>query len=502
MDLSRIYQINNLVYPDYILCHNCSFEFKLPESEDFQYEFVFFYYDPDDWFVPIGELIRRNGIFVKDINIPYTPESPCWTRSGEVILSFRNVDLAYNSTFCCKNFEAITLTTLAQTKTTSDILLSSTSTLPSPSSLLPTNNPNLNLSGTQCSTKTSEAWLDIIFVIDTAAAMSHLKLKKLSGEIATTLQYFTFDQNGDHTIRAALVIYGSNITTLFEFNNVTTFSQFEIALFSLFNHYNPYDSGSNVYGALDAAYKLLQAQKSHRLPVIVLASATYSSTGFQGAPEISQFIKSNGTSIMVINFDSENPDLTKALQIIASPGYNYVSTEQDLYITLVYAFTQINCICPLHSKQFRIFNPSSNNYTNFADCLYGVNGDISPIYANILCSPGTLVSIRNPEIFDFITDEILPYDLLKVKKFSIGLHKSDSDGLWKWWNYDGSETPLGEYPSMSTTPDPSDNYGYMWNYKGFQWKLQTANNLPLPYICQIKACDAENICDLTSVKMN
>uniref|UniRef100_A0A914Y4Z1 Uncharacterized protein n=1 Tax=Panagrolaimus superbus TaxID=310955 RepID=A0A914Y4Z1_9BILA len=92
--------------------------------------------------------------------------------------------------------------------------------------------------------------------------------------------------------------------------------------------------------ALDAAYRLLQIEKSHRMPLIVLVSATYNASGFQGTSDLSKNIKGNGTNIVVINFAPENNDLTNALQNIVSPGYYYVSTQQDLYVTIEYAFTQ------------------------------------------------------------------------------------------------------------------------------------------------------------------
>uniref|UniRef100_A0A914P8D5 VWFA domain-containing protein n=1 Tax=Panagrolaimus davidi TaxID=227884 RepID=A0A914P8D5_9BILA len=360
-----------------------------------------------------------------------------------------------------------------------------------------------NTYGTLCSTKTSQAWLDIIFIIDTATSMSIRKLQQLSGELATILKDFNFNQNGDHTIRAGIIIYSSTFTTLFELNNITNFAGFEKVLISLSKYYDAHDFESNVYGALDAGYRLLQIQKSHRVPLIVLVSATYNALGFKGTSQLSKSIKGNGTNIVAINFAPENSDLAIALQNIVSPTYYYVSTQDDLDANLRYAFTQLNCICPSDYKQFRLFNPAWNNYTNFADCLSGVPGETDPLIANTICNAngGILLSLTNFQIFNFTTDIVIPYDLKGVKKFSIGLHKSDFDGQWKWWNYDGSETVMGDYPTMSN-PDPNDNYGYMWNYKGLNWKLQTGNEVPLPYICQYKACDAENFCENLKFSQN
>uniref|UniRef100_A0A914PE40 C-type lectin domain-containing protein n=1 Tax=Panagrolaimus davidi TaxID=227884 RepID=A0A914PE40_9BILA len=137
------------------------------------------------------------------------------------------------------------------------------------------------------------------------------------------------------------------------------------------------------------------------------------------------------------------------------------------------------------------------NYTNYADCFLPVISPSSPIIANKFCRlPGSLVSITSQAREDFIIDSFFTKGnpLYGEKRFNIGLHKSASDEKWKWWGYNGTEVPYDNFPPMVNTPAPKDNYGYMWNDKGFHWALQTGENTDLKYICQSPACDTANVC--------
>ena len=82
---------------------NCSIEF--PDG-DFQYDMIFSFSNSADSGNSIqgnivGELARRNGIFVRSGNQVYTNESTCWIRSGEVAITHQTSD----SSFCCTAFE-------------------------------------------------------------------------------------------------------------------------------------------------------------------------------------------------------------------------------------------------------------------------------------------------------------------------------------------------------------------------------------------------------------
>jgi hypothetical protein len=247
--------------------------------------------------------------------------------------------------------------------------------------------------------------------------------------------------------------------------------------------------------------KILQNQGSTRISTIALYAATYNKNGFQGSDTTSQIIKDDGTTIIVVNYGIfDNTILTPSLKNISSPGYYYNSTQSGLRLSLSYAFSQINCNCPSGYAQLIVERPANNNHTKYADCYFTDGTESYASIANDVCSPGTLIALTSQEKLNLITDVFMPTTLLKKKKFTTGLHKS-TDSTWKWWDYDGTEYPLGSYPPMSQSPASGDNYGYMFNSYGFNWNLTTGNDQNLPYICQVKACDTlNNVCGQRKIK--
>jgi alpha-tectorin len=355
--------------------------------------------------------------------------------------------------------------------------------------------PRSDAFGTECSSDVSQAWMDVVFVVDTSNAMSSRDLLELSGEITTFMKPFTFGQNGNHTTRAAIITYATNVETRYTLNDVTTFAAFQSAIFKLHNYANPDDSGGNVQGGLQTAHSLLETQKTFRKRAIILIAAAYDDVGFQGAYQTSKSIQDDGISILTISFAAADGALTQQLQNISSPGYAYQSDQDGLYLTLPFALTQINCFCPPSTVQFKKYNAVWRNYTTYADCLYGFNGETLPSLANMLCDPGVLVSVTSKDKLDFMADYIIPHDLKGKKKYTIGLHRSD-DGTWKWYGYDNTEYALGSYPQWGQNPSPSDSYSYEFQYSGLNYKVMPNDDTPLPYVCQSRACDAGYICNL------
>uniref|UniRef100_A0AC34G0Q2 VWFA domain-containing protein n=1 Tax=Panagrolaimus sp. ES5 TaxID=591445 RepID=A0AC34G0Q2_9BILA len=326
--------------------------------------------------------------------------------------------------------------------------------------------------------------------------MTKRELIALSAEIASYSNGFNFAQYGDHTVRAGIIGYATKVTTFYQLINTTNYDDFVNALFDFADQGNSVDTGGNVEGGLQQAYTLLKSQPSQRRQLIVLIAAAYSPAGFQNTGPTADVIKENGICIVVINFASSEGALSTSLQNISCQGYYYISNDSDLDLKFPYALTQLNCICPPGSFQFKEYNVAWGNYTNYADCFFGSAIATLPKFAQRSCQPGTLVSVTSQQKLDFITDHVLPYIISKQKKFTIGFHKS-SDAEWNWWGYNGTEYPRGNFPQISDTPNGDDDYGYMWNHYGFNWFLQTGKDILLPYICQLRACDAEYICDQT-----
>uniref|UniRef100_A0A914QRT1 VWFA domain-containing protein n=1 Tax=Panagrolaimus davidi TaxID=227884 RepID=A0A914QRT1_9BILA len=477
----------------------CSQPFPLG---DFQLDLLLSYgygNTDDEGAFKVAELIRRDGMYYKNNNVPYTSIDPCWIYNGSLpYYTFVNTYTTYETSFCCIKFGLNDIPSTVPTTEPTHTLSTKKSTITSPTSSF---QPPLDGNGTPCSTDTSKAWLDILFVIDTSSTMGKSNLKGLAGGLATIMDTFNIAQSGDHTTRVGIITYATSVTIRYRLNDVTNLNDLVKDFFKLSSYVTSNDNGVNANNALQQAFDHFGSQKSQRIPLIVLIAAGYDGNGFQNANQTAKKIKDNGINIITVDFGLSDSTLKTELGNIASTGYSYTSDQEEVYDILPYAFTQINCFCPQNSYQLRNYSPLWNNYTNFADCYYGYKINTNPSYGNQGCDPGVLTAITSPEKFSLITDTIVPYVLKGQKKFTIGLHKFEGDLTWKWWNYDLSEYPYDYvYPEMSQTPAPNDNYGYMWNYSGFNWKLQTGNNVSLPYVCQTKACDAENICDQSPLK--
>uniref|UniRef100_A0A914PDH5 VWFA domain-containing protein n=1 Tax=Panagrolaimus davidi TaxID=227884 RepID=A0A914PDH5_9BILA len=464
-----------------------------------QYEFIFNYkpseyrtsWDSDMKYqgIIVGEIINRNGVLLKKTNKPFTKSDACWTINATV--PFTNA--IYSSSFCCVRFNTDTIETTQAVSTTTSPLTSTIS--------MPSNDSRSNAVGALCSNNTNQAWLDIIFVFDTSNAMGQLNLNAVGAIIASLMRKFNIAQNGNHTTRAGIITYASDVTSVYELKDVTDFKDFVKVLHSLSSH--PNDSGGKILQALSYAYTILTSQSSYRIPMIVLVAAAYDRNGLQGADTTPSIIKDSGVSIVVIHYVVDgNEALSKELQNISSPGFYYNTDRDQFSANLSYAFTQINCACPKGWMQLQVYEKEWNNYTRYRDC-YNSDGTVaSASIANDFCDGGTLIALTSPEKLEFITDNFTKENLIfrRLKKFSIGLHKA-SDLTWKWWGYNGTEYALGNYPVMSQTPSPKDNFGYMSRY-GFNWTLYTGddNDVELPYICQKQACDAEYFCSRSKLQ--
>jgi hypothetical protein len=391
-------------------------------------------------------------------------QSVCLIGRSDIIANTRFYE--YNQTACCTQYTDINATDI----------------------------PTSTDTGTQCASDSSMAWLDIVYVIDVSSGMT--AINDLLSSIATVMEGLNVGQVGDHSTRVGIVTYGSNtVKVITQLSDTTTEDDFENILFGI--TIDPNDPGGNIAGGLNQAFNLIQSQRSYRKPAIVLAAATYNAQGVQNINGTVAQILGNGIDLVVINYATVEGILTKTLKSLAIDGYYYVSKQSDLIPAFSFGLTQINCYCPPTTRQLSIFNPHWSNYTKYADCFRAVSASSSPIVANKRdCKlPGSLVALTSQAKLDFITDNyfLVNQTLNGDKQLNIGLHKA-SDGTWKWWGYNGVEIPYDNWPLMTQTPSPNDNYGYMYNNRGFSWILKTGHSVPSPYICQTKACDVSNVC--------
>jgi hypothetical protein len=360
--------------------------------------------------------------------------------------------------------------------------------------------PRSNAIGTECSTNVSNAWLDIALVIDVSSAMNTEDLQQLAISTLAYLSEFNIGSVGDHTTRVSIITYSTDVTIRYNLNDQMSQSAIIQQLRKLTSYSNPNDDGVNVQGALQTAYKHLQDQGSKRVPIILLTAAAYQEKGFAGALHTSKIIKDNGITIFTINFGASDGVLNENLELLASPGYAYISTTSQVYSSIAYGLTQVNCFCPEDSLQFRVYDSEGKNYTTYADCIWGSPNAGSPSIISIFgCDPGVMASITSKEKLDFVTDNILPHELLGKTEFLVGGHKS-SNSQWMWYGYSGDEYPIGYFPTINYSEFPNGQYSYFKKGVGFTFNFFSTDNTPRSYLCESKACDADNICDQTLAK--
>uniref|UniRef100_A0A914YWM4 VWFA domain-containing protein n=1 Tax=Panagrolaimus superbus TaxID=310955 RepID=A0A914YWM4_9BILA len=378
---------------------------------------------------------------------------------------------------------------------------STTPVNPSPTSSGPTD-PRSNAIGTPCSTNFSNAWMDIVLVVDVSAAMGKEDLQQLAVSTAGYMQRFNIAQTGPHTTRAAIITYATDVTLRYSLLDVTNKRDLLLEFAKLVKYSNPSDTGVNVQAALKMAYSLLQNQTSFRAKAIILTAAAYDKVGFEGAAQTATTIKENGIKIFTVDFHTAGGVINTQLATLSSPGYSYIAQTDDIYNLIPYGLTQVNCFCPVGSLQFSVYDAISKNLTTYADCVWGVAVESLPSIVSLFgCDPGVMATVSSQEKLDFITDNILPYALKGKKQFSVGAHKSGTK--WMWYGYNNNdgddEFPLGNFPPLIQNSD-SDQYTYFNKCPGFCFNFQSGGDVPRPYLCESRACDADFICDQTPLK--
>uniref|UniRef100_A0AC34Q335 VWFA domain-containing protein n=1 Tax=Panagrolaimus sp. JU765 TaxID=591449 RepID=A0AC34Q335_9BILA len=354
-----------------------------------------------------------------------------------------------------------------------------------------------NAIGTPCSTNSSNAWLDLYFVIEVSKGMLRTDLGDLGGQLYLLLENLTIGQTPKQSTRVGIITYASTATVrlnLTACDNAGTL--FHIVL-DLQNYRLSNDSGTNIKSALETAYNLTQIERSYRRTIVIVIAASYDPYDPDDPNLVVELMKEDGTAILTIAFESSgalNPGLAK----LSSPGYAYENTDLELFDKLLFAFTQINCFCPPKTYQLQIYNDAWRNFTVFADCLYSSGGaSIDPQFAEQACAStgAVLASVTKERKLDFIVENVM-YNSAKIKQFTVGAHLVN--GQWVWYGYNNTVYPVGDYPKIPS--GFSGIYGYFNNTFGFNWDFQTQNEKgnPKPYVCQLQACDADFFCNVTA----
>jgi len=356
-------------------------------------------------------------------------------------------------------------------------------------------NPLSNEIGTLCSSNASNVWLDIMLVIDTSNAVLQKDLQRLGIMLSNVFESITIGNFTKHSTRVGLITYDSSYsdTMRYYFNSISNNDQLNQILSNLSQYYSPKCNGSGLDYALNDAYRQFTGSGSYRKGAVIIYDAAYPiSTTFTSPSNM----KNYGISIITIADGGAHSNLSDSLGNIASPGMNFSSLDPNLAEKIKSSLTIANCFCPPGYHQMKISNQTLNTGATYVNCFYGYSGDTSPDIAKQTCDPDILASVTSAAKLDFITDVVIPAQMIGAKSFTTGAFRSG--GRWNWQNYNNTQFPFGDFPS--TTNATGGDIGYFRNTHGFNWAFVSGgsgDNDARPFVCQTQPYDADNMRDLS-----
>ncbi|KAE9547608.1 hypothetical protein FO519_009178, partial [Halicephalobus sp. NKZ332] len=450
---------------------------QLPTGRNYQKVFVLFTAITDtdniNQAVPIANQVRTAGAQIIIVAVGNTGDTNALSQLGDQVLTSSDFTISDEL-----SRQVVQSSCLNAGVTHSDPV---TSTTPMPTTLS-------NAIGTPCAANVTNAWLDIVLLVDVSNIMTAADLQKLRAQFTTMFGDFTVGQDPRHSSRVAIVTYSTDVRYVYNFTSVTNGADLSKQLAKL-PSYQLGESGGNLYGGMQAAQVAFSTQRSYRRQVLIMAVASYDPLEFSDPSILSIELQQDEITLFSISYRPNDNIFTSQLRNLSSPGYTYTIMDKDLISKVSFGLTQANCVCPPRSLQFRMYNRNNNTNEVYSDCLSGYAGDTDPQFTNFACSPGILASITSQQKLHFITDNIVPHDMSGIKNITVGGHRRN--GVWYWYGYDNTEYPFGDFPSIT---DNRGDYLYANNYFGFNWRFLSGESgfqNAKPYLCQIKACDTD-----------
>ena len=100
--------------------------------------------------------------------------------------------------------------------------------------------------GTQCSSNVSNAWLDVVILVDTSSAMSYRDLSQAGGQLTTIFRPFTISQDIPHSTRVGIVTFGTSSAIRYQLADTTNFDDLGQEFLKLASYHSSDDSGGNI----------------------------------------------------------------------------------------------------------------------------------------------------------------------------------------------------------------------------------------------------------------
>uniref|UniRef100_A0AC34QPB7 VWFA domain-containing protein n=1 Tax=Panagrolaimus sp. JU765 TaxID=591449 RepID=A0AC34QPB7_9BILA len=292
-----------------------------------------------------------------------------------------------------------------------------------------------------------------------------------------------------------LIGYGATkATVLLTLEEVVNFHTVFEALLKLPNLYAPDDNGGDIKIAFETAYDNFPFDDLRR-QVIILVTSSFDSDTFDDPIQTARQLKNDGITIITLAYDSSF-DFPANLKSLASPGYNFISSDTSLITKIHKSLTEINCFCPPGTLQFTTIDKTGKEI-KFSDCFEHFSAKIDPSLANNFCQKKNGISTytTTPEKLNFIVDKIVPKSFQNVTEFLIGIYKKNDQ--WFWHNYNGNDFKIGLWPDVSK--NVQGDYGYFGLSTDNSWKFSTipAGKKYAKFIlCQVQSCDTDHVCNM------
>jgi len=333
-----------------------------------------------------------------------------------------------------------------------------------------------------CTGQLSRAWLDIVFLVDSSAAMTSHGVSNAEAEIKSVLHQLSpsFYDAYQHS-RVGVVVYGSNATVS---RPLTTSN----SVLSPLPYLNSQDS--NLASGLLTAQNLLNANPSyaHHKKVIVIQAATYRPDGENDPATVIAGFKSSGGSIITVYYQQQAGG-ADPLAGVASNGFSLTSTTDPSGTSLFNSLLHINCFC----GDF-LTSLSTNSYgspsSGCVEHVVNFPADWDSAYTACVESQSLLVKAdtqATQQKLDSIHGLSTPY--------WIGLRYDDITGNYLWDDY----TWLNWYNFASGQGYGALNRGKCVYSQGGKWYNapcsgdQAGTNFRY-YFCQSAPCATNNDC--------
>ncbi|RCN32306.1 von Willebrand factor type A domain protein [Ancylostoma caninum] len=189
-----------------------------------------------------------------------------------------------------------------------------------------------------CSCTEQNLWLDIVFIIDVSASMSHESLVEIFANMITVVTDFTFDRSEDRHVRIGIVAVADGVS--FSEYNITKYSEFEAALEKIeptdekhINLFRGFIESQRVFGHID---------RKNAPDVIVIYSSSFEKGGMNDPTSIADQLKISGTQIITMAFvGTGQSKVVLGLGSIASPRMNFTTWQhRDLTGKILDGFCQ------------------------------------------------------------------------------------------------------------------------------------------------------------------